>query len=135
MSESAPRELETFPNPRPDHQYLVESVTPEFTCVCPKTGQPDFATIRVRYAPGPRCFELKSFKLYLWSFRDEGHFHEDVTNRILADLVAAVEPVWMEVRGEFHVRGGVATTVTARHGQRPAGLEAVEPAVWPGPAR
>ncbi len=127
-----PAAIETFPNPRPDQDYLVESVTPEFTCVCPKTGQPDFATIRVRYVPDSSCFELKSFKLYLWSFRQEGHFHEDVSNQILADLVAAVAPIWMEVRGEFHVRGGVATTVTVRHGTRPASLDGVEPAVWPG---
>ncbi len=133
MSTTPSRELETFPNPRPEQSYLVESVTPEFTCVCPKTGQPDFATLRVRYAPGPRCFELKSFKLYLWSFRDEGHYHEDVTNRILADLVAATDPVWMEVRGEFNLRGGVATTVTVRHGELPTALAGVAPAAWPGP--
>lgn len=133
MAAEPQRTIETFPNPRPGAHYLVESVTPEFTCVCPRTGQPDFATLRVRYVPGPRCFELKSFKLYLWSFRDEGHYHEDATNRILADLVAAVEPVWMEVRGEFHVRGGIATTVTARHGALPAALEGVERAAWPGP--
>lgn len=133
MATAPQRALETFPNPRPGASYLVESVTPEFTCVCPLTGQPDFATVRVRYVPGPRCFELKSFKLYLWSFRNEGHFHEDVTNRILADLVAAVEPQWMEVRGEFHVRGGIATTVTVRHGRQPPALDDVERAVWPGP--
>ncbi|RMH01592.1 MAG: NADPH-dependent 7-cyano-7-deazaguanine reductase QueF [Planctomycetota bacterium] len=126
--------IEVFPNPHPDRTYLVESVAPEFTCLCPRTGQPDFATIRVRYAPGKSCFELKSFKLFLGSFRNEGHFHEDVTNRILAELVAAVDPVWMEVRGEFHVRGGIATTVTVRHGTLPAALAGVEPAVWPGPS-
>ena len=133
MPSQPSRELETIENPRPGAAYLVECVTPEFTCLCPKTGQPDFATIRVRYAPGPRCFELKSFKLYLWAFRNEGHFHEDVTNLILADLVAAVDPVWMEVRGEFHVRGGMATTVTARHGALPGELENVDPAAWPSP--
>ncbi len=122
------KEIECFENPRPGAMYLVESVTSEFTCVCPVTGQPDFATIRVRYAPGPRCFELKSYKLYLWSFRDEGHFHEDVTNRILADLVDATDPVWMEVRGEFNLRGGIGTTVTARHGQLPDVLHGVEAA-------
>ena len=132
MAETPARPIETFPNPHPGAVYLVESLTPEFTCVCPKTGQPDFAVLRIRYAPGPRCFELKSLKLYLHGFRDEGHFHEDVTNRILADLVAACAPVWMEVRGEFHARGGIATTVTARHGTRPAGLEGVAPASWPG---
>lgn len=133
MSADQEFELETFENPHPDHDYMVESVTPEFTCVCPLSGQPDFATIRVRYVPGPRCFELKSFKLYLWSFRNEGHFHEDVTNRILAKLVAALEPVWMEVRGEFNVRGGMATTVSARNGELPPSLHQVEPAVWNGP--
>ncbi len=121
-------EIETFENPSPNQLFLVESVTKEFTCVCPLTGQPDFATIRVRYAPGPRCFELKSFKLYLWSYRDVGHFHEALTNQILTDLVSATDPVWMEVRGEFNVRGGVATTVTVRHGIRPEGLEGVKPA-------
>lgn len=120
------KQIECFPNPRPDSLYQVESVTREFTCNCPATGQPDFATIRVRYAPGERCFELKSFKLYLWSYRNEGHYHEDVTNRILADLVLATDPVWMEVRGEFNIRGGIATTVTARHGQRPDGLAEIE---------
>ena len=114
--------IEVFDNPHPDHTYLVESVTDEFTCICPLTGQPDFATIRVRYAPGAKCFELKSFKLYLWSFRDEGHFHEDVTNQIMADLRDALIPVWLEVRGDFHTRGGIATTVTARCGEKPAGL-------------
>lgn len=117
------RTLETLENPHPDRPYLVESFTDEFTCVCPRTGQPDFATLRIRYVPGPRLYELKSLKLYLWSFRDEGHFHEDVTNRILDDLVAALDPVWMEVQAEFNVRGGIATVVTARHGELPDGLE------------
>jgi 7-cyano-7-deazaguanine reductase len=118
--------IEYFDNPRLGATYLVESVTSEFTCVCPVTGQPDFATLRVRYAPGPRCFELKSFKLYLWGFREKGHFHEDVTNQILADLVDAIDPIWMEVRGEFNLRGGIATTVTARHGQLPDALQGVD---------
>ncbi|MCX8229862.1 MAG: preQ(1) synthase [Planctomycetota bacterium] len=116
-------EIETFENPHPNQSYLVESWTDEFTCICPLTGQPDFATIRVRYVPGPRCFELKSFKLYLWSYRNEGHFHEDLTNRILADLEAAMDPIWLEVRGEFNVRGGIQTHVTARCGTRPENLE------------
>jgi len=118
--------IETFANPRPGRQYLIESVTHEFTCVCPKTGQPDFGSIRIRYVPDGKCVELKSLKLFLWGFRQEGHFHEDVTNRILDRLVEATAPVWMEVRGEFNVRGGIATTVTARHGRRPDGLEDVE---------
>lgn len=120
--------LETFENPQPDRPYLVEIVAPEFTCVCPVTGQPDFGVFRFRYVPGPRCVELKSLKLYLWGFRDEGHYHEAMTNRILADLIAALDPVFFEVRGEFNVRGGIATTVTARHGECPPGLETVEPA-------
>ena len=119
-------DLETFQNPHPARSYLVESVTHEFTCLCPKTGQPDFATVRVRYVPDQRCVELKSLKLYLWGFRDEGHFHEDVTNRILGDLVGACDPLWMEVRGEFRTRGGISTTVTARHGERPTGLDGIE---------
>ena len=119
-------DLETFPNPHPQRRYLVESVTHEFTCVCPKTGQPDFATLRFRYVPGPRCVELKSLKLYLWGFRDEGHFREDVTNRILEDFVGAADPVWLEVRGDFNMRGGIATTVTARHGALPAELDGIE---------
>ncbi len=92
---------------------------PEFTCVCPRTGQPDFATIRIRYVPGPRCIELLSLKLYLWSFREEGVFHEDVVNRILDDLVAACAPRYMSVTGDFNVRGGIHTVVTADHGRAP----------------
>ena len=118
-------DLETFPNPCPERPYLIESVTHEFTCVCPKTGQPDFATLRIRYVPAAACVELKSLKLFLWGFREEGHFHEDVTNRILDTLVGACAPLWMEVRGEFRVRGGIATTITARHGEFPSALEGV----------
>ena len=88
---------------------------PEFTCLCPKTGQPDFAMIRIRYVPGPLCIELKSLKLYLWSFRDEGAFHEEVVNRILDDLVGACAPKFMHVVGDFNVRGGIHTTVTAEY--------------------
>lgn len=109
------RVLETFPNPHPDRPYEIEIVCPEFTALCPITGQPDFGTIRIRYSPGPACVELKSLKLYIWSYRQEGAFYEDVVNRILNDLVAACAPREMEVRGEFNVRGGIATTVTARH--------------------
>ena len=108
-------DLETFPNPHPERHYLVESVTDEFTCVCPKTGQPDFATLRLRYVPGPRCVELKSLKLYIWSYRDEGVFHEAVTNKILDDLVAAVQPRRMSVEGDFFVRGGIHTVVEAHY--------------------
>src|SRR3989338_4798498 len=105
------KQIETFANPNPERNYVVEWATPEFTCLCPKTGQPDFATMTVRYVPDLRCFELKSFKLYLWSYRNEGAFHEAVTNQILGDLVRAVEPRWMEVSAAFNVRGGITTTV------------------------
>src|ERR687891_731858 len=101
--------LETVPNPHPDREYEVEMTCPEFTCVCPMTGQPDFATYTISYAPGPRLVELKSLKLYLWSYRNEGAFHEDVTNRILNDFVAAARPRWAEVVGDFNVRGGIKT--------------------------
>ena len=110
------KQIETIPNPRPDRDYEVAMECPEFTCVCPKTGQPDFATIRIRYVPGPSCIELLSLKLYLWSFRDQGAYHEDVINRILDDLVAACSPKYMRVIGDFNVRGGIHTTVTAEHG-------------------
>ena len=108
------RTLDTFPNPKPGRAYEIAMACPEFTCVCPKTGQPDFGTIRLRYVPNRTCVELKSLKLYLWSFRDEGQFHEAVTNRILDDLLAAVKPRKAEVVGDFLVRGGIHTVVTAR---------------------
>ena len=111
--------LETFANPaaRP---YQVRFECPEFTCVCPKTGQPDFATIRIRYFPRDLCVELKSLKLYLWSYREVGAFHEAVTNKILDDLVAATNPVFLEVEGDFMVRGGIHTVVVVRHGEQPS---------------
>jgi 7-cyano-7-deazaguanine reductase len=114
MATKPSKTLETFPNPTPERDYQIAIDCPEFTCVCPKTGQPDFGTIRLRYIPEKRCVELKSFKLYLWSFRDEGHFHEAVTNRICDDLVAALKPRALEVVGDFRVRGGIHTVVTAR---------------------
>src|SRR3989440_11706495 len=107
--------LETFPNPSPRRDYEIRFECPEFTCVCPMTGQPDFATIKIAYTPDKLCVELKSLKLYLWSFRDEGAFHEAVTNRILDDLVAAMKPRKVEVVGDFFVRGGIHTVVDARH--------------------
>ena len=109
------RTLETFPNPEPARDYTIEFTCPEFTCLCPRTGQPDFATFRIRYVPDRLCVELKSLKLYLWSFREEGHFHEAVTNRILDDLVAATAPRRMTVVGDFMVRGGIHTVVTAEY--------------------
>jgi 7-cyano-7-deazaguanine reductase len=108
--------LEWFENPSPGRDYEIRFEAGEFTCLCPKTGQPDFATLRIRYVPDRRCVELKSLKLYLWSFRDEGHFHEAVTNRILDDLVALLAPRRMTVVGDFYVRGGIKTVVEASHG-------------------
>lgn len=107
------KDLETFPNPRPGRDYEISMECPEFTCVCPKTGQPDFATIRIRFVPDQTCIELKSLKLYLWSYRNEGAFHEDVINRILDDLVRACRPKSMTVVGDFNVRGGIHTVITA----------------------
>ena len=107
------RHLEVFPNPNPDRDYEIQFECPEFTCLCPRTGQPDFATIRIRYVPDKLCIELKSLKLYLWSYRDVGAFHEKVTNQILDDLVKATRPRFIRVEGDFFVRGGIHTTVTA----------------------
>ncbi len=107
------KEIEVFINPCPERDYEVDMECPEFTCLCPKTGQPDFATIYVTYVPDRLCIELKSFKLYLWAFRDEGAFHEKVINQILDDLVAACKPRQMRVVGEFNVRGGIYTSITA----------------------
>ncbi len=117
MTTRPSKQLETFPNPKPERDYQIAFECPEFTCVCPMTGQPDFATIRITYVPDEKCVELKSLKLYLWSFRDEGHFHEAVTNRILDDLVALLRPRRMQVVGDFAVRGGIHTVVTATHEQ------------------
>jgi 7-cyano-7-deazaguanine reductase len=111
--------LEVVPNPHPDRDYEISMAVPEFTCLCPMTGQPDFAVMRIRYVPDHHLVELKSLKLYMWSYREEGAFHEDVTNRILNDLVAAARPRWMEVVGDFSVRGGIKTEVRATHGKRP----------------
>jgi 7-cyano-7-deazaguanine reductase len=109
------KNLETFPNPCPERDYEIAMECPEFTCVCPRTGQPDFATIRIRYVPAARCVELKSLKLYLWSYRETGTFHEAVTNRILDDLVQALQPKSMTVVGDFNVRGGIHTTIKAEY--------------------
>ena len=115
MPNKPSKQLETFPNPQPARDYEISFECPEFTCLCPMTGQPDFATLRIRYVPDRLCVELKSLKLYLWSFRNEGHFHEAVTNRILDDLVRALRPHRMTVMGDFYVRGGIHTVVTASH--------------------
>ena len=115
MSTLPSKELEHFPNPKPARDYTIRIDSPEFTCLCPKTGQPDFATIELEYVPDERCVELKSWKLYLWSYRDEGAFHEAVTNRILDDLVAALDPEEMTIEADFYVRGGIHTVVEASH--------------------
>src|SRR5215813_2909928 len=109
------RKLETFPNRHPNRRYTVRLETDEFTAVCPITGQPDFATIRIEYIPNERVVESKSLKLYFWSFRNEGIFHEHVTNVILDDLVEALDPHWCKVVGEFSARGGISITVEAEH--------------------
>nr|VFJ91061.1 MAG: 7-cyano-7-deazaguanine reductase [Candidatus Kentron sp. LFY] len=107
--------LETFDNPYPEREYTIRIRVPEFTCVCPKTGQPDFATLHMEYNPKHSCIELKSLKTYVWSYRQEGAFHEAVTNRILDDLVSVSEPRFMRITAEFNVRGGIYTTVIAEH--------------------
>lgn len=115
MSTEPQKHVEVFANPHPERDYTIHIEAPEFTCLCPKTGQPDFATIHVTYIPDRLCVELKSLKLYLWSFREEGAFHEAVTNRILDDLARATAPRTMTVRAVFAVRGGITTTVEARY--------------------
>jgi 7-cyano-7-deazaguanine reductase len=118
------KSLETFPNPAPGRDYFIHMRIPEFSCLCPKTGQPDFATLHLDYVPDRACVELKSVKLYIWSFRDEGKFHEAVTNEILDDLARATKPRFMRLTARFHVRGGIFTTVVAEHrkkGWKPAG--------------
>jgi len=118
MSSKPQKTLDTFPNPQPQRDYRIHMEIPEFTCLCPKTGQPDFATIELDYIPDRKCVELKSLKLYIWSFRNEGAFHEAVTNRILDDLAAATKPRYMRVTARFYVRGGVFTTVVAETRKR-----------------
>ena len=108
-------QVETFPNPVPERDYTIEMECPEFTCLCPKTGQPDFAILNISYVPDKLCLELKSLKVYLVSYRNEGGFHEKVTNTILDDLVSACHPRRMKIVGEFNVRGGIHTTVTVEH--------------------
>ncbi len=113
MSTAPSKALETFANPAPDRDYTIRMRIPEFTCLCPKTGQPDFATLHLEYVPDKICVELKSLKLYIWSFRNEGAFHEAVTNRILDDLAAVTQPRFMRLTADFGVRGGIYTTVVA----------------------
>jgi 7-cyano-7-deazaguanine reductase len=115
MPSQPSKKLETFQNPAPVRDYVIEFDCPEFTCLCPLTGQPDFAHFKIKYVPDQKCIELKSLKLYLWSFRDEGSFHEAVTNQILDDMVKACAPRSMTVHGHWMVRGGIVTDVTVSH--------------------
>lgn len=115
MSTKPSKQLETFENPQKATDYTIRIEIPEFTCLCPKTGQPDFATIHIEYVPNQLCIELKALKLYIWAFRDEGAFHEAVTNEILKDLAAACQPRFMRISADFNVRGGIFTTVVAEH--------------------
>jgi 7-cyano-7-deazaguanine reductase len=112
------KSLETFPNPAPRRDFRIHMEIPEFTCLCPKTGQPDFATLTLDYVPHKLCVELKSLKLYIWSFRNQGAFHEAVTNRVLDDLVRALAPRYMRLTAHFNVRGGIFTTIVAEHAAR-----------------
>jgi 7-cyano-7-deazaguanine reductase len=121
MPSEPSKELAVVPNPHPNRVYEVEMNCPEFTTLCPVTGQPDFANIIIQYHPGPHLVELKSLKLYLWSFRNEGHYHEDVTNVILNDFVAVAKPRYVKVIGDFSVRGGISTRVTVEYQQPSVG--------------
>ncbi len=129
MTTQPSKELEVFDNPQPSREYTIRINIPEFTCLCPKTGQPDFANLTLEYVPDALCVELKSLKLYIWSFRDQGAFHEAVTNEILDDLVAATSPKFMRLTAEFWVRGGIDTTVIAEH--RAEGWTAPDPVSLP----
>ena len=115
MTTQPSKDLETFENPQIGRDYTIRIDIPEFTCLCPKTGQPDFATICIEYVPNALCVELKALKLYMWAFREQGAFHEAVTNEILDDIVKAIDPNFMRIRAEFNVRGGIYTTVIAEH--------------------
>jgi 7-cyano-7-deazaguanine reductase len=128
MPSSPAKTLDTFDNPAPQRDYRIHMEIPEFTCLCPKTGQPDFAVLTLDYVPDKRCVELKSLKMYIWSFREEGHFHEDVTNRILDDLVKATRPRFMRLTARFYVRGGIFTNVVAEH--RKKGWQAPAPVLF-----
>jgi 7-cyano-7-deazaguanine reductase len=123
------KNLETFDNPMPERDYTIHIDIPEFTCLCPKTGQPDFATITIDYVPDAKCIELKALKMYIWSYRNEGAFHEKVTNTMLDDFVAACAPRFMRVTGKFNVRGGIYTTVVAEH--RKPGWQPPQPVTLP----
>jgi 7-cyano-7-deazaguanine reductase len=115
MTTKPSKDLETFANPQTNRDYTIRITIPEFTCLCPKTGQPDFATIYIDYVPAALCVELKALKLYMWAFRDRGAFHEAITNEILDDIVKAIQPNFIRIRAEFNVRGGIYTTVVVEH--------------------
>lgn len=115
MTTQPSSQLETFANPQPGRDFTIRIDIPEFTCLCPKTGQPDFAVIHIEYVPAALCIELKALKLYMWTFRERGAFHEAVTNEILDHLVQAITPNFMRIRAEFNVRGGIYTTVIVEH--------------------
>jgi 7-cyano-7-deazaguanine reductase len=127
------KSLETFPNPNPGRDYTIRMRIPEFTCLCPKTGQPDFATLHLEYIPDAKCVELKSLKLYIWSYRNEGAFHEAVTNRILDDLVRLMHPRFIRLTAQFNVRGGIYTTVVAEN--RQSGWEPTAVVELPAPSQ
>ncbi len=131
MTTKPSRSLETFPNPEPGRDYTIRIQVPEFSCLCPRTGQPDFAVLDLEYVPDQLCLELKALKLYVWSYRDEGAFHEAVTNQILDDLVDACRPRFMRLVADFNVRGGLYTTVVAEH--RNPGWNPPDPVVLPTP--
>lgn len=117
MTASPSETLETFDNPSPENEYTIRITVPEFTCLCPKTGQPDFAELEISYVPDQLCIELKALKMYVWSYRDKGAFHEAVSNQILHDLVTTCQPKFMRLTAEFNVRGGIYTTVVVEHRQ------------------
>ncbi len=133
MPSQPSKTLETFPNPQPERDFTIYIRIPEFTCLCPVTGQPDFAELHLQYVPDQACVELKALKNYIWSYRDEGAFHEAVTNRILDDLVAALQPRFMRLTADFNVRGGIYTQVVAEH--RAAHWEPAQPVTLPPPTR
>jgi 7-cyano-7-deazaguanine reductase len=129
VSTAPTKKLDTFPNPNPERDYSIRFECPEFTCVCPMTGQPDFATLELEYVPDALCVELKSLKLYIWSFRDRGAFHEAVTNEIVDHLAAAIHPRFMRLTARFNVRGGIYTTVVAD--RRQPGWNPAPPVAFP----
>jgi len=129
MTTAPAKNLQTFENPQPDRDYTISMDIPEFTCLCPMTGQPDFATLSIQYVPAQLCIELKSLKLYLWSFRDQGAFHEAVTNQILSDIVSVLSPRYIKLTADFNVRGGIYTSVVVEH--RKEGWQSPKPVTLP----